>query len=165
VAPSDANFGDKGDLFLLVPLFDLQFLARVSGNRGRDFAAAALASCYPIDVLLFVEQQIERAGIGGQITPEQAARLNTHSPGPFQPHVLQPSRCTGPASRQEVEHSARSLDDADIGQARREFLDEGLFAGNTQRDPQAVRPQFVDFFDLGPQRLAPQIAMRASDDP
>src|SRR3981189_1668353 len=85
--------------------------------------------------LALVEQQKERAGIGSEITPEQPARLEPDSPGPFQADVLHPLRRARPASRQEVEQSARGLDDADIAQARREFLDKGLFIGNAECNP------------------------------
>ena len=105
------------------------------------------------------------AGVGGEITPEQPARLKPNSPGPFEPRYLHPYRRPGSAPRQEIEQSAGGLDDTDIGQARREFVDKSLFVGNAERHPQIVRRQRVDFVDLGPQRLAPQIAVAASDDP
>src|SRR5258708_17285336 len=83
-----------------------------------------------------VEQEIESARIGGQIAPEQPARLQPDSPRPFEPCDLHPARRAGAASRQEVEQSAGCLDDADIGQARREFLDKSLLIRHPKRDPQ-----------------------------
>src|SRR5262245_47590674 len=63
-----------------------------------------------------VEQQIEGARIGGQIAPEQPARLEPNSPGPFEADVLHPFGSAGAAARKEIEQAARSLDDADIRQ-------------------------------------------------
>src|SRR3977135_2731223 len=117
---------------------------------GRSFM---LAQWRPI----LVEKQIEREGIGGEIAPEQPARLKPDAPHPFESDVLHPSRRAGPAAGEEIEQSARGLDDADIGQAWREFLDESLFVGNAQRYPQIVRRQSVGFPDLAPQRVAPDI--------
>ena len=35
-----------------------------------------------------VEQEIERARVGGEIAPQQPPRLEPYPPGPFQPDVL-----------------------------------------------------------------------------
>ena len=52
-----------------------------------------------------------------------------------------------------------------LEEPRREFLDEGLFGGDAERQPEIVRRQPIDLVDLGPQLLAPEIAVAAADDP
>src|SRR5260370_11388280 len=123
-----------------------------------------LASRLPIDARgpIFVEQQIERAGIGGEITPEQPTRFQPDSPGPFQPNLLHPYRRPRLVARQEVEQSAGGFDDADIGQARREFLDKSLFVGKAESYPQTVPRPRGEFVDLCPQRIAPHITAAIS---
>ncbi len=125
-----------------------------------------MAACAPSAVRrpAPVEQQIERTRIGGQIAPEQAARLEPDAPGPFELRLLHPSRRADAAAGQEVEQSAGRLDDADIGEMRGELLDEGLFVGNAERDPEIVRRQRVDLVDLGAQRLAAEVAVGVPDD-
>jgi len=78
--------------------------------------------------------------------------------------MLHPHRRADAAARQEIEQPTRRLDDADIGEVGREFLDEGLFIGNAERYPEIVRRQRVDLGDLGPQRLAAQKAVATADD-
>src|SRR4051812_2057479 len=95
-----------------------------------------------------VEQQKERARIGREIAPEQSARLEPDSPGPFEADVLHPLRRAWPASRKEVEQSARGLDDADMAQARCELLDQSLLVGHAECNPQIIRRQRVDLVDL-----------------
>src|SRR5579872_4287948 len=95
------------------PLWSL--LAILMARRPARFRIAA-----------FVEQQIQRARIGGQISPKQPAWLQPNSPGPFQTHILHPLRRAGPAAGQEIEQAAGCLDDADIRQIRSEFRDKGL---------------------------------------
>src|SRR3954452_10654142 len=104
------------------------------------------------------EQQIDRARVGGQITPEQAAGLEQGAPGPFQPDLLHPSRRAGAATRQKVEQAAGCLDDADVGEMRGEFLDERLLVWHAQRNPEIIRRQRVDLVDLRAQRFATEIA-------
>src|ERR1700732_2799435 len=95
-------------------------------SRYGSFKSMALTARRPIRsrTPIAVEQQIERAGVGGQIAPEQPAWLEPDSPCPFEAHILHPFRRARPAARQEVEQSARGFDDADIGQARGEFRDK-----------------------------------------
>ena len=50
--------------------------------RGRSIAAIAAAALF--------EQQIKCARVGGEITPEQSARLQPDPPGPFEPDFLHP---------------------------------------------------------------------------
>src|ERR1700743_1501181 len=83
-----------------------------------------------------VEQQVERARIGGEIAPEQPARLEPDAPHPFQADILHPLRRAPAAAGEEVEQASRCLDDADIGQPRRELLDEGLLIGNAKPNPE-----------------------------
>src|SRR5258708_34741842 len=88
-----------------------------------------------------VEQQIQRTRVGGQIAPEQPARLQPDPPRPFEPGDLHPARRAGAASRQEVEQSAGCLDDADIEKTWREFLDKSLLIGHAERYPQIIARQ------------------------
>src|SRR5215207_4803448 len=78
--------------------------------------------------------------------------------------MLHPDWGAGAAAGQEIEQPTRRLDDADIAEVGREFLDEGLFIGNAERHPEIVRRQRVDFGDLGTQRLAAQKAVATADD-
>ena len=109
-----------------------------------------------------VEQQIKRARIGGQIAPEQAARLKPDPPGPFQSKVLHPLRRAGAAARQEIEQAPRGLDDSDIAKSRGILLDERLLIGNPKRKPEIVGRQRVDLIDLGAQRFARNLRIRRS---
>src|ERR1700722_20547806 len=76
--------------------------------------------------LAAVEQEIKRAGVRREVTPEQPARLEPDSPGPFEAGILHPARRALPAAGEETEQSTRGLDDADFGEPRGEFGDEGL---------------------------------------
>ena len=139
-------------------------IARAAGHQHCRTIVHVSLAVLSVRRPALVEQQIQRARIGGQIAPEQPARLQPDPPRPFQPGGLHPARRAGAASRQEVEQSAGCLDDADIEKTRREFLDKGLLVGHAERDPQIIRRQRVDLVDLGAQRIALQIAVRMSDD-
>src|SRR5215216_5814770 len=88
-------------------------------------------------------QQVQRARVGGQVAPEQPARLEPDAPGPFEAGALHPLWRAGAAAGQEVEQPAGGLDDADIGEPRAEFLDKGLLIGNAESHPEIIRRQRV----------------------
>src|ERR1700693_4554336 len=140
-------------------------IARTAGNQNHWVIAHARLTPRLIDVggPAPAEQEIERARVGGEIAPEQPARLEPEAPGPFQPGILHPSRRTGTASRQVAEQSARGLDDADIAKPGQKFIDKGLLVGNAEPDPEVVRRKAVDLVDLGAQRVATQIAVGTPD--
>src|ERR1700728_5460296 len=65
-----------------------------------------------------VEQEIQRAGVCREVPPEQPAWLEPDAPGPFEACILHPVRRALAAAGEEIEQSARGLDDADFGQPR-----------------------------------------------
>src|SRR5690606_11589525 len=110
------------------------------------------------------QNDVEGAGIGRQIAPEQAVRFHRSAPEPFETGLLYPERRARRLPGQMVEQPARGLDNADAVEPRRKIAHEDLFAWYAEPQPQDIRSQSIDFLYLPFQRVAGEIAVAMAGD-
>ena len=93
LGPKPSGIGDVANAFIRLRR-DCSWRSRRSPRRliGRLICAGGVASDAPSSDCFGSTAEVERARIGGQIAPEQPARLEPDSPCPFEARVLHPFR-------------------------------------------------------------------------